>query len=99
MLNGTTKVVIEGLSLDYCLVYSSLYTLDLGFPTTVLVDMVDLLHADQDILCKVEMAGGNITTWATWKKELEERNNMTIIAVIVCIMLIYYVLCLVLKCT
>ena len=99
LLNGSTEVVIEGLSLDYCLFYSSLYTLDLGFPTTVHVDMVDLLHADQDILGKVKMSGGNITTWATWKKGLEERNNMTIIVVIVCIMLIYYVLCLIMKCT
>ena len=39
MVKGSTEVVVVGLAMDYCVGYTSLESLELGYPTTLLRDM------------------------------------------------------------
>ena len=103
--------------MDYCVGYTSLHSLELGYPTTLLRDMTRTMQDKaRDIMDHVQMSGGKVTTWNTWKTELddwerakevaeflilksglEERNNMAIFAVILFMILTYFMLLLIIK--
>ena len=117
LLNRSTEVVVVGLAMDYCVGYTSLHSLELGYPTTLLRDMTRTMQDKaRDIMDYVQMSGGKVTTWNTWKTELddwerakevaeflilksglEERNNMAIFAVILFMILTYFMLLLIIK--
>eukprot|EP00090_Calanus_glacialis_P004907 TRINITY_DN1369_c0_g1_i1.p1 TRINITY_DN1369_c0_g1~~TRINITY_DN1369_c0_g1_i1.p1 ORF type:complete len:345 (+),score=73.63 TRINITY_DN1369_c0_g1_i1:291-1325(+) len=74
MVKGSTEIVVVGLAMDYCVGYTSLHSLELGYPTTLLRDMTRpvKIQTGEDMLAKVRNEGGQVTTWNSWRKELED---------------------------
>ena len=107
-----------GLAMDYCVGYTSLHSLELGYPTTLLRDMTRHVkkYRGEDMLSQVKSEGGHVTTWNSWKNELddwerakevavflveksglEKRNNLAILAVILFMILTYFLLLAIIK--
>ena len=63
-----------GLAMDYCVGYTSLHSLELGYPTTLLKDMTRPVKkkTGDDMLAQVIDEGGQVTTWNSWRNELDD---------------------------
>lgn len=74
MVKGSTEIVVVGLAMDYCVGYTSLHSLELGYPTTLLRDMSRpvKMQTGEDMLAMVRGEGGLVTTWNSWRNELED---------------------------
>ena len=74
MVKGSTEIVVVGLAMDYCVGYTSLHSLELGYPTTLLRDMTRPVKkkTGEDMLVQVRDERGQVTTWNSWRKELED---------------------------
>jgi len=74
MVKGSTEIVVVGLAMDYCVGYTSLHSVELGYPTTLLRDMSRPVKAEtgEGMLDQVRNAGGQVTTWNSWKNELDD---------------------------
>ena len=70
MVSGSTEVVVVGLALDFCLGSTSIDSLKLEYPTTLLLDMTKPVNEETgaEMLLKVEMAGGRVTSFQEWKE-------------------------------
>ena len=73
-MKGSTEVVVVGLAMNYCVGYTSLESLELGYPNTLLRDMRRpvKIETGEDGAGYVEGGGGQVTTWNSWRKELED---------------------------
>merc|ERR1712179_167808 len=71
MVVNTTEIVVVGLALDFCVGLTSLDSLKLAFPTTLLRDMTKPVHQESgaEMLLQVELAGGRVTTFQEWQQE------------------------------
>ena len=60
MVMGSTEVVVVGLAMDYCVGYTSLHSLELGYPTTLLRDMTRSvkIQTGENMLAMVRDEGG-----------------------------------------
>ena len=60
MVKGSTEVVVVGLAMDYCVGYTSLHSLELGYPTTLLRDMTRSvkIQTGENMLAMVRDEGG-----------------------------------------
>ena len=69
---GSTEIVVVGVALDFCVGSTILDSLELGFQTTLLMDMTKPVNDDTgaEMLLKVESAGGWVTTFQEWKEGL-----------------------------
>jgi len=74
MVEGSTEIVVVGLAMDYCVGYTSLHSVELGYPTTLLMDMSRPVNKEtgEEMKNKVRNAGGQVTTWNSWKNELDD---------------------------
>jgi len=74
LVKGSTEIVVVGLAMDYCVGFTSLDSLMLGYPTTLLRDMARPVKKEtgEDMLERVRREGGLVTTWNSWKKELDD---------------------------
>jgi len=74
LVKGSTEVVVVGLAMDYCVGFTSLHSLELGYPTTLLRDMTRPVNkkTGEEMLGKVKEEGGQVTTWNSWKNELDD---------------------------
>ena len=64
LVKDSTEVVVVGLAQDYCVAFTSLDSLKLGLPTTILTDHTRAVDPDTgDIMMEaVREAGGIVTT-------------------------------------
>ena len=71
MVVNTTEMVVVGLALDYCVGLTSLDSLKLAFPTTLLLDMTKPVHQESgaEMLVQVELAWGRVTTYQEWQQD------------------------------
>lgn len=71
---GSTEIVVVGLAMDYCVGFTSLHSLELGYPTTMLGDMSRPVNKEtgEAMKQKVLNAGGQVTTWNSWRNELDD---------------------------
>ena len=71
MVAESTEIVVVGLALDFCVGSTSLDSLKLEFPTTLLMDMTKPVNEESgaEMLLQVEMAGGRVTTFQEWKED------------------------------
>ena len=71
MVAGSTEIVVVGVALDFCVGFTSLDSLKLDFPTTLLTDMTKPVNVEsrEEMLAKVEMAGGRVMTYQEWKQD------------------------------
>merc|ERR1719430_1609958 len=62
---------VVGPALDYCVGLTSLDSLKLAFPTTLLMDMTKPVHQESgaEMLVQVELAGGRVTTYREWQQD------------------------------
>ena len=70
MVSGSTEIVVVGLALDFSLGSTSIDSLKLEYPTTLLLDMTKPVNEETgaEMLQKVEMAGGRVTSFKEWKE-------------------------------
>jgi len=74
MVRGSTEIVVVGLAMDYCVGWTSLDSVELGYPTTMLADMSRPVNKmkGEEMKRKVREVGGQVTTWNSWKNELDD---------------------------
>lgn len=74
LVKDSTEVVVVGLAQDYCVAATTLDSLDLGLPTTILTDHtrpVDRTTGEK-MMEKVKEAGGIVTTFQDYRDELTD---------------------------
>jgi len=74
LVKDSTEVVVVGLAQDYCVAATTLDSLDLGLPTTVLSDHTRPVNrvTGEKMMEKVKEAGGIVTTFKDYKDELKD---------------------------
>eukprot|EP00092_Neocalanus_flemingeri_P037991 GFUD01041359.1.p1 GENE.GFUD01041359.1~~GFUD01041359.1.p1 ORF type:complete len:335 (+),score=77.76 GFUD01041359.1:62-1066(+) len=74
LVKGSTEVVVVGLAMDYCVGFTSLHSLELGYPTTILRDMTRPVnkHTGEDMMGQVMREGGQVSTWNRWQNEMDD---------------------------
>lgn len=74
LVQESTEIVVVGLALDYCVGFTSLHSLELGYPTTLLSDLSRPVakKSGEEMLSRVRRQGGMVTTREEWKKELDD---------------------------
>lgn len=74
LVAGSTEIVVVGLALDYCVGFTSLHSLELGYPTTLLSDLSRPVSpgTGEQMMSRVRDKGGQVTTWNSWRDELED---------------------------
>ena len=71
MVAETTEIVVVGLALDFCVGFTSLDSLHLGIPTTILKDLTKPVakKTGELLVQSVESEGGWVTSFKNWKGE------------------------------
>jgi len=74
LVKDSTEIVVVGLAQDYCVAFTSIDSLGLGIPTTVLTDHTRPVDkkTGEVMMEKVREAGGIVTTIGDYVDELEE---------------------------
>ena len=82
LVKDSTEIVVVGLAQDYCVAFTSIDSLDLGFPTFVLTDHTRPVDkkTGEVMMEKVRDAGGIVTTLGDYVDELEEWSKAKEIA-------------------
>jgi len=82
LVRDSTEVVVVGLAQDYCVAWTSLDSLELGLPTTVLTDHTRPVdpRSGEKMMEAVREAGGIVTTLPDYLDELEEWSKAKEIA-------------------
>ena len=72
IVEKSTEIAVVGLAQDFCVGFTCLDSLSLGFHTTMLVDLARPVRKEsgEEMIGKVERAGGQINTFQEWKQEL-----------------------------